>query len=146
MSQYKKILVAVDGSKEAKRALQRSYLFAKENNAELVIAHIIDTRTFATIEQYDRTVVSRAEMYGKDLLDQYKTEAEAAGVETVSTIIDFGSPKVKIPKDVAKKVEADLIITGATGLNAVERMLIGSVSEAIARHAKCDVLIVRKDS
>jgi len=36
-----------------------------------------------------------------------------------------------------------LIIVGATGLNAVERFLIGSVSESVARYSKCDVLIVR---
>jgi nucleotide-binding universal stress UspA family protein len=34
---------------------------------------------------------------------------------------------------------------GATGLNAMERILIGSVSSYVARHAECDVLIVRTD-
>ncbi|SDH73972.1 MULTISPECIES: universal stress protein [Alteribacillus] len=143
MPKYHNILVAVDGSNEAKRAFKKAADIAGENNAKLVIAHIIDTRTFATIEQYDRTIVSRAEKYGQELLDQYKGEANQAGVEEVTTVIDFGSPKVKIPKDIAKRYETDLIITGATGLNAVERMLIGSVSEAIARQAKCDVMIVR---
>jgi nucleotide-binding universal stress UspA family protein len=52
--------------------------------------------------------------------------------------------KFKIPKDVAAKFHADLIIAGATGINAVERLFIGSVSGNIARRAKCDVLIVRK--
>ena len=56
--------------------------------------------------------------------------------------VEFGSPKVKIAKDVAPKYKADLIVCGATGLNAVERLLIGSVSENIVRHAKCDVLVV----
>ncbi|MFB4163020.1 universal stress protein [Alteribacillus sp. JSM 102045] len=143
MPKYNNILVAVDGSDEAKRAFTKAASIASENNAKLIIAHIIDTRTFATIEQYDRTIVSRAENYGQELLEQYKDEANQAGVEEVITVIDFGSPKVKIPKDIAKRYEADLIITGATGLNAVERMLIGSVSEAIARQAKCDVMIVR---
>ena len=48
-----------------------------------------------------------------------------------------------ISRDLSKKIEADLIICGATGLNAVERFLIGSVSENIVRSAKCDVLVVR---
>ena len=48
-----------------------------------------------------------------------------------------------ITKDVAEKTVADLIVCGATGLNAVERFLIGSVSESIVRSAKCDVLVVR---
>ncbi|SDH32470.1 Nucleotide-binding universal stress protein, UspA family [Alteribacillus persepolensis] len=143
MARYNNILVAVDGSEEAKRAFKKSAEIAAENNAALVIAHVIDTRTFATIEQYDRTIVSRAETSGQELLDRYKQEAHNKGVEDVTTIIEFGSPRVKIPKDIAKQYNIDLIITGATGLNAVERMLIGSVSEAVARQARCDVMIVR---
>ncbi len=34
---------------------------------------------------------------------------------------------------------------GATGLNAVERLLIGSVTEYVTRNAQCDVLVVRTD-
>lgn len=141
---YKKILVAVDGSDEAKLALHTAFDIAIKEDATLIITHIIDTRTFASIEQYDRTVVERAEAYGNELLEQYKTDAEAAGVTKVETVLDFGSPKIKIPKDIANKHEVDLIITGATGLNAVERILIGSVSEAIIRNSKCDVLVVRQ--
>ncbi|MNG34045.1 putative universal stress protein [compost metagenome] len=43
----------------------------------------------------------------------------------------------------APKYKIDLIICGATGLNAVESFLIGSVSEHIIRYAKCDVIVVR---
>lgn len=50
---------------------------------------------------------------------------------------------MKIAKDIANNVKADLIICGATGMNTVERFLIGSVSESITRHASCDVLVVR---
>ncbi|WP_216828983.1 universal stress protein [Alkalihalobacterium elongatum] len=141
---YRNVLVAVDGSEEANVALNKAFDIVKKDNAQLFIAHVIDTRTFATVEQYDRTVVSRAEGYAKELLNEYKVKAEEAGVTNATTVLDFGSPKVRIAKDIAQKHEIDLIVTGATGLNAVERILIGSVSEAITRNAKCDVLIVRK--
>lgn len=143
MGKYKHILAAVDGSQEAKTAFKKAMELADEYQAALTIAHIIDTRTFATVEHYDRAVVARAEGYGQELLDKYAEEAKNAGLTNVTTVLDFGSPKVKIPKDIARRTETDLIITGATGLNAVERIFIGSVSEAIARQAKCDVLIVR---
>ncbi|WP_018921731.1 universal stress protein [Salsuginibacillus kocurii] len=144
MTMYNTVLVAVDGSEEAKTAFKKACQVAINNESSLIIAHIIDTRTFATIEQYDRTIVSRAETHGKDMLDGYKQQAEEKGIKDVKTVVDFGSPKVKIPKDLTKRYEVDLLITGATGLNYVERMLIGSVSEAITRHANCDVLIVRQ--
>ncbi|MDG5786997.1 universal stress protein [Evansella sp. AB-P1] len=143
--QYNTILVAVDGSDEAKRALKKAIVFASDHDAKLLITHIIDTRTFAAVEHYNRMIYSEAERYAEEMLRDYKQQAIDAGVKEVSMVIDFGSPKVKIAKDVAKKHTVDLIITGATGLNAVERFLIGSVSEHIARHAQCDVLIVRSE-
>lgn len=142
---YKKILVAVDGSKEAEWAFKKAVQVAKRNEAEILLAHIIDTRTFATVEAYDRTIAERAEKFARELMEKYKSEALEAGVKHVEYVVDYGSPKVKIPKDIAKNNQVDLIMCGATGLNAVERFLIGSVSENIARHTKCDVLIVRTD-
>lgn len=139
---YSNILVAVDGSDESKKALEKAISVAKKATAKLYIAHVVDTRTFATVEQYDRSIVTRAEDYAKEMLAGYKAKAEEAGVEAVA-VLDFGSPKVKISKDLARKYDIDLIVTGATGLNAVERLLIGSVSEYIIRHTKCNVLIVR---
>ncbi|PYZ93755.1 universal stress protein UspA [Salipaludibacillus keqinensis] len=143
---YNTILVAVDGSSEAKRAFKKASVLAKDQGAKLLLTHIVDTRTFASVEHYDRTIFTEAEKYARDMLEEYKKLALASGLTDVTLILDYGSPKVKIAKDVAKKYEVDLIVTGATGLNAVERFLIGSVSEHITRHASCDVLIVRSDS
>ena len=47
-----------------------------------------------------------------------------------------------IPKILANELGVDLILWGTSGLNAVERFIVGSVSEAIVRHAPCDVLVV----
>ncbi|MBM7648828.1 nucleotide-binding universal stress UspA family protein [Bacillus ectoiniformans] len=142
---YQNILVAVDGSKEAEWSFKKSIAIAKRNDAALNLVHVIDTRSFAAIEAYDRSIAERAAKYGNELLEEYKKEAAEAGVKQVNTFVEYGSPKVIIPKDVAKQVEADLIVCGATGLNAMERFLIGSVSEHITRAANCDVLVVRTD-
>ena len=142
---YKNILVAVDGSKEAERALKKAIDVAKRHNAKIILAHIIDTRTFATVEAYDSTIAERADLFATELMENYKKQVVDAGVTEVEYVIDYGSPKIKIPREIAKKHEADLIVCGAAGLNAVERFLIGSVSENIARHSKVDVLIVRNE-
>lgn len=143
---YNNILVAVDGSKEAEWAFKKSIQVAKRNDANLFVTHIIDTRNFATIEAYDRTMAERSESYAQELLEDYRKLAVEAGINKVTIEVDYGSPKVKIPKDLAKKHNIDLIICGATGLNAVERFLIGSVSEHITRYAPCDVLVVRTET
>jgi len=142
---YKNILVAVDGSTEAEWAFKKAIEIAKRNDAHIILAHIIDTRTFATVEAYDRTIAERADMFAKELMEKYKNEAVNAGVANVDYVVDYGSPKYRIPREISKDNKVDLIICGATGMNAVERFLIGSVSENIVRHSSCDVLVVRTE-
>ena len=71
----------------------------------------------------------------QDMLENYLKQAEDAGLTKVQYEIDYGSPKIRIPRDLAKKHNVDLILCGATGLNVVERFFIGSVSEHITRYA-----------
>lgn len=142
---YKNVLVAVDGSKEAAWAFKKAVEIAKRNDAKLIMTHVIDLRTFATVEAYDRTISERAKEFAEELLENYKLQAIDSGVREVTYTIDYGSPKVKIAKEIAKKFNVDLIICGATGMNAVERFFIGSVSEHIVRYAPCDVMIIRTE-
>ncbi|MDR7239571.1 universal stress protein [Neobacillus drentensis] len=138
---YKSIVVAVDGSKEAEYAFRKSIDVAKRNkDALLTIVNVINIRSF---EAYDRSSVDRAQQRSEELLNGYKAQADAEGIKNADVVIEYGSPKTKITKELANLVEADLIICGATGLNAVELFLLGSVSEAIVRTAKCDVLVIR---
>jgi nucleotide-binding universal stress UspA family protein len=142
---YQNILVAIDGSKEADWAFKKGIEIAKRNDATLLLVHVIDTRTFALIEAYDTVIGDRAEKLAKDMLENYLKQAEVAGLTKVQYEIDYGSPKIRIPRDLAKKHNVDLILCGATGLNVVERFFIGSVSEHITRYAACDILVVRTD-
>lgn len=134
--------MAVDGSKEAEYAFRKSIDVAKRNEGSILsIVNVIDTRSF---EAYDGSSVERAQQRSVELLNGYKAQAMAEGVESVKVLIEYGSPKTIITKELANLTDADLIICGATGLNSVERFLTGSVSEAIVRSAKCDVLVIRR--
>ena len=138
---YKSIIVAVDGSKEAEYAFRKSVEIAYRNQgSHLNIVNIIDTRYFGAL---DNELAEQVKEKSRKVLDRYKARAAALRVENVNLIVEFGSPKTVITKEIAKLVKADLIICGSTGHPPVERFLIGSVSEAIIRTAKCDVLVVR---
>ena len=141
---YKQIIVAVDGSKESEWAFKKAVAIADRNDATLNLVNIIDTRSYASVEAYDRSIAESAQKSAEELLNKYKAEAVQAGVQNVNVIVEYGSPKTMISKDLPKKLGADLIICGATGLNGVERFVMGSVSENIVRSAKCDVLVIRK--
>ena len=55
----------------------------------------------------------------------------------------MGNQKSLLANDIPSKEGVDLIMVGATGLNAFERLMVGSSSEYILRHAKVDLLVVR---
>lgn len=140
---YKTILVAVDGSSGAELALYKAIHIAKRNQAMLRIAHVIDTRAVHNIAAFDASVYETLEQEAKNLLAHYKTQAQQEGVQDVQTLIEFGNPKTLLAQDIPRQTGADLMLLGATGLNAFERLLIGSSSEYILRHAAIDLLIVR---
>lgn len=145
MKKYNNILIGIDGSDEARVAFEQAVKIAKDENATLHIAHVIDAHSLTTIDQYVPYNVSVADAtkYGETLLDEYVEKAKEAGLENVKKVLETGSPKRDIAGKIAEENNIDLIVAGATGLNAIERLLIGSVSENIVRRAKCDVLIVR---
>ncbi|SDI78232.1 universal stress protein [Natribacillus halophilus] len=143
MNRYSRILVGVDGSNESSFTFEQACDFAIDQEATLYIVTVIDTKNFATIERFDRQIVKKAEEQGHETLENFKKQALDKGVPQVETILDFGSPKVRITRHLAPDNDIDLIMAGATGANRVERMVIGSVSEAIVRNASCDVMIVR---
>jgi nucleotide-binding universal stress UspA family protein len=143
---YNTILAAVDGSEESKRALRKAIVLAKDHGAKLLLVHIIESLTTIAAGHGYQRVFPESDTYAREMLNEYKELAEKEGVKEVTEILDYGSPKVKIAKDVAKKHNVDLIVAGAAGANAVEQFLIGSVAQHITRYAACDVLIVRTET
>jgi nucleotide-binding universal stress UspA family protein len=140
---YRNILVAIDGSEEADRAFWKAMDVAKRYDASVTLVYVVDTRQYYGLEAYDTSYTQRIKKHGEEMLKAYVEKAKEQGIEKVDMLVEEGSPKSAISKRVAKKVNADVIICGATGLNAVERVLIGSVAEHIIRHAECDVIVVR---
>ncbi|ADG40491.1 MULTISPECIES: universal stress protein [Leuconostoc] len=142
---YNNILVPMDGSKESEAALVRAIELTKDagDSGILSILNVIDTRAFQNVASFDDTMVEAVSDETRKTLDRYKQQALDAGIKNVDYLIEYGSPKALIAKDVPNEVNADIIVIGATGLNAVERLVIGSVTEFVTRTAKVDVLVVR---
>ncbi|WP_225744290.1 universal stress protein [Marinilactibacillus sp. Marseille-P9653] len=145
LQEYNKILVAVDGSQAAEKAFKKAVAVAERNRASLVLAHVIDTRAYQSFSTFDGSIADNAREEAQNTLEQYKAEAEKDGVSNVKIVLEYGSPKVMVAKQIPESNDVDLIMLGATGLNAVERIFVGSVSEYVIRHADCDVLVVRTD-
>ena len=145
LQNYNSILVAVDGSASAEMAFKKAVNVALRNQGKLLLVHIIDLRAFQSVATFDGVLAEQAEELAKKTLNAYVNEATAMGLQNVETVIEYGSPKAIIAKELPEKHMVDLIMLGATGLNAIERLFVGSVSEYVIRHSPCDVLIVRTD-
>lgn len=143
--EYSKILVPVDGSNEARLAFEKAIEVAKRNRAQVLIAHIIDTRVLQTPTGFEGNFNEEIQRQTENLFQEYRQYAQEHDFNDIDFVLEYGSPKVYISKNIPKDYQIDLIMMGATGLNAVERLLIGSVSEYVIRNANCDVLVVRTD-
>lgn len=143
---YRYVLAAVDGSESAENALKKAIEISKRNYSELVIAHAVDTHVYSMGEP--ALYLNDTEFHFDQLekkLEEYKTQAELAGVEKVEIILSKGNPKTVLSEELPRKLNSDLIVVGQSGLNTVERWMVGSVSEHIIRSAPCDVLIVKNE-
>ncbi|WP_314077327.1 universal stress protein [uncultured Granulicatella sp.] len=143
--EYSKILVPVDGSNEARLAFEKAIEVAKRNRAQVLIAHIIDTRVLQTPTGFEGNFNEEIQRQTENLFQEYRQYAQEHDFNDIDFVLEYGSPKVYISKNIPKDYQIDLIMMGATGLNAVERLFIGSVSEYVIRNARCDVLVVRTD-
>ncbi|HGI0573546.1 TPA: universal stress protein [Streptococcus pyogenes] len=140
---YKRILVAIDGSYESELAFNKGVNVALRNDATLLLVHVIDTRALQSVATFDTYIYEKLEQEAKDVLDDFEKQAQIAGITNIKQIIEFGNSKNLLAHDIPDRENADLIMVGATGLNTFERLLIGSSSEYIMRHAKIDLLVVR---
>jgi len=140
---YENIMVAVDGSKEADLAFIKGVQSALRNQAKLTIAHVIDTRALQSISTFDAEVYEELQVEAQELMAEYEKRARDAGLKDIQVVIEMGNPKTLLAKTIPDQEHVDLILVGATGLNAFERLLVGSSSEYILRHTSVDLLVVR---
>ena len=145
---YQRILVPVDESNTALKAVGEAALLAKALQAELRIVTVIDHFIFNRESIYFDTDSLRHSLQqaGKALLDGARAEAEQHGVIASTQLRELDSPTDSIADMVAKEAEAwsaDLIVMGSHGRRGVQRLLLGSVAEAVARQAPVPVLLLR---
>lgn len=119
------------------------------DNAHIDVLNVIDTRQF--LGEMQDTLISGDTIYQmtqdseKYLQSLKKWAHDNFEFDDLNYHIRYGSPKRIISYDFIKDHKDSLIVMGATGLNAVERMLMGSVTEYVNQHALADVLIIRTD-
>lgn len=128
MKDVKKILVPVDGSVHAEKAVVQAVLFAQLCQATLTLLHVVDlNRKTSAFEQVSTGGYIPAEF--KE--DGYKlilaAQEKIPGNIQTEKIVEIGVP-AEIITEISNKDDFDLIIMGSRGLGTLERVFMGSVS------------------
>lgn len=142
VKQYENILVAVDGSEQSYDAVREAINISKRNRARLKVLYVLNNK-LANIPVH------------MDTITLYKSVQEHADfvVEQIHRRIDdkeydfeivrlTGTPKREIVS-FSKENNIDLIIIGSTGLDAIDRFIVGSTTQYVVSHAPCNVIVVK---
>lgn len=134
----RRIVLATDGSKSSDKALRFLVRNLRGQQAgpngdlsiEVAVVHVMPFLKYPEIKDA-----------GQKLHQRYAERLINAGY-VVESISQLGHPADEILK-VASHKKADMIVTGAKGLGAIARFLLGSVSTKVVQHSSCSVLVVR---
>ena len=144
-----KILLATDGSEEAALATQTAVDIADKTGSELHVVLVglsVALVGMGPAEIADIPGPRQEELTeeAQRLLDTQLKQIEAAGGTVTQAHLRIGKADEEII-GLAEELDAGLIVMGSRGLGGIRRVLMGSVSDSVVRHAHCPVLVVRKE-
>ena len=143
-----KVLIAVDGSAFSDAAVDEVARRPWPRGSEVKVLHISErplipaTEPWALPDNYFEEMDRAAQEHARATVESALARLGKSDVKISSEIIE-GYPKHAIV-DEAQRWGADLIVLGSHGYRGLTRLLLGSVSQAVASHAHCSVEIVRK--
>jgi nucleotide-binding universal stress UspA family protein len=140
-----KILLATDGSKEAQLAATTAADLAQRTNSELHVVTVGADLPLYELPDYParfEDIVREQRCQAEELLEQQTKVIEEWGATVNERHLREGRADEEIVI-LAEEIGAGLIVMGSRGHGRIRRALLGSVSDAVVRHAHCPVTIVR---
>jgi nucleotide-binding universal stress UspA family protein len=143
-----KLLVAVDGSKYSDAAVQMLISKIRKEDTEVLVLQVVEPKIFSAPPQMSAGYEPElAEMMkeqfkmAQQTVDRAAATLKTAGFNARGRVVEAETRAGIL--DLASEWQADLIVLGSHGRKGVQRFVLGSVAEAVARGAYCSVLIVR---
>jgi nucleotide-binding universal stress UspA family protein len=132
----KRILLAYDGGEPAKRALETTVELARKFDATVGVISVVPFHPGRMpVDPWDDEVVHR------QAIEEARSLLALQGIEA-ETLEPLGDPARTIER-IARDGDYDTVVIGSHAMNAIERFLIGSVSEHVAAHANATVVVAR---
>ncbi len=147
---YKKIMIATDGSDCSRLAIDKGIELARISGGTVYAVHVIPTAYlfpidgdyFMGMNPYWESIHEALKNQGQKALDYIKDLGGVKGINVESILLE-GNPSEELIQ-YADKEKLDIIIIGTLGKTGLNRMLMGSVAGNVVRHSRVPVMIVRK--
>ncbi|WPC65086.1 universal stress protein [Rhodoferax ferrireducens] len=143
---FKHILVPVDGSPTAQLAVEKAIQLAKAFDSRVSTIFVIDPYPFTGVGTdfaYGQAeYLSAATAEANTAVKVAKTAFMDAGVSVEASVIESHSAWRGVVQ-AAESMQADLIVMGSHGRSGLEKLVLGSVTQAVLSHTKLPVLVVR---
>jgi nucleotide-binding universal stress UspA family protein len=141
------ILLAIDGSDESKLAAQAATELSRETGSEVHLVYVLPTPAqlighHLYTDEVRESLIGGAERDAETFLKEQAEKISSDGGKVADTHLRSGDPDKEILRT-AESLGVGLIVMGSRGLGSISRMLIGSVSDSVVRHAHCPVFVVR---
>ncbi len=137
-----KVLVAYDGSKASKKALDKGVELATKLGGDLLLLSVTEPVCPIGISEADcarMDEILKNETEG--ILDGIRGELEKKAIK-VKTLVKKGSPADEIVK-LAEREGVDTVVIGSHGRHGAKKFFLGSVSSRVAERAPCSVFVAR---
>ena len=151
MTEFRHILVPLDGSSLAERAIPLATALAEKFGSEILLLRVLDipkptppTSHLEVTIGWVREARAQAHEEAQSYLDVRQQEVYRKGIK-VRALMRDRSPAEDILQ-VARSEKIDLIVMSAHGQGGLARWTFGSVADKVARHSPCPVLLVRHAS
>jgi nucleotide-binding universal stress UspA family protein/molybdopterin converting factor small subunit len=139
--EFSKILVAVDGSENAKRALEVAVRLSRDYHSKLIILNAVLIDKYGI--QHSRYTEEDSQRIVNQALSIAREGFAERGILASGEVKRANSSIVETIIETASEEKADLIVLGTRGLGSFKKLLLGSVSNGVVTHAHCNVLVVR---
>jgi nucleotide-binding universal stress UspA family protein len=137
-----RVLLATDGSPDAMLAAQSAVELCERTGSELHVVHVGEYLPTFYAQTEEEPAELRAE--AQRLLDEQTERIRAAGGQLTQAHLRLGRPAEQIVL-LSEELCIGVIVIGSRGLSALRRVLMGSVSDTVVRHAHSPVFVVRED-
>lgn len=134
----KKLIVAYDGSPSSNKALQLAADLSRAEATEISLVLVIERPSdIFNLESIER----ERELNGKETMEAGERQAESLGIQ-VKPVLLTGDPAEEIIT-YARQINAYLIIVGTRGLGRLQRLMLGSVAQALVTNSDIPVVVAK---